>query len=369
MTARQGHDVVHLNNMLTPYSDRLFAALAADGLDLAVVSCTRQEPNRHWANAIVPRYPHEILRGWTIPVGPRRFAHINRGVSRALGRLSPRRLVVTGLYPTMLIAAAWARRSRIPIVYHVDGGRADMPMSAYHRVARRWMFGIASAGIVCGRKGAAFFADQGMPGERIVTMPIVPAWPAPARIPARDERAWDLLWVAELSDTVKNVSFFRDVVLALHQTMPGLSVRIVGQGRDEEALLAPLNAAGVRLQHDRVVPPAEMAAIFQDARMLLLPSHREPWGLVCHEAMQCGTPAIVSPHVGAADDMVQDGVNGYVVRLDTDAWVSRIVDLLSDAPSWARLSDAAVREAASRNIDVAVAAFRRAVAMPPREEG
>ena len=129
-------DAVEFNNMVTPYTRRLFDQLSADGLGLAVVSCTLSERNRHWRLAGESGFRHEVLRGITVEVGPRRFAHLNRGIFRTLSRLRPRLLVLNGFYPSMLLGLAWARLTRTPIALRVDGGAGDMPMSAYHRLFR-----------------------------------------------------------------------------------------------------------------------------------------------------------------------------------------------------------------------------------------
>jgi glycosyltransferase involved in cell wall biosynthesis len=56
----------------------------------------------------------------------------------------------------------------------------------------------------------------------------------------------------------------------------------------------------------------ELPACYAMADLFVLPSAWEPWGLVVNEAMCFGLPVIVSNHVGAAPDLVEDGVNGYV---------------------------------------------------------
>lgn len=48
------------------------------------------------------------------------------------------------------------------------------------------------------------------------------------------------------------------------------------------------------------------------ADVLVLPSSFEPWGLVLNEAMCFRLPVIVSDRVGAAADLVRDGVNGFI---------------------------------------------------------
>jgi glycosyltransferase involved in cell wall biosynthesis len=44
-----------------------------------------------------------------------------------------------------------------------------------------------------------------------------------------------------------------------------------------------------------------------------VPSLYEPWGLVVHEGLAHDLPVIVTDQVGAGDDLVDPGTNGYVV--------------------------------------------------------
>ena len=46
---------------------------------------------------------------------------------------------------------------------------------------------------------------------------------------------------------------------------------------------------------------------------LVVPSLYEPWGLVVHEGLAHGLPVIATDQVGSADDLIDPGVNGYVV--------------------------------------------------------
>ena len=50
------------------------------------------------------------------------------------------------------------------------------------------------------------------------------------------------------------------------------------------------------------------------ADVFVLPSTEEVWGLVINEAMACGLPIITTEKVGASVDLVQNGINGFVVK-------------------------------------------------------
>src|SRR5262249_15596688 len=94
------------------------------------------------------------------------------------------------------------------------------------------------------------------------------------------------------------------------------------------------------------------------------PLFREPWGLVCNEAMHQARPVIASSAVGAvAGGLVRDGENGIVVPPnDAEALRAAITTLVTDTPLRARLR-AAPREAmAPYTYDAMADAFSRALA-------
>ena len=47
--------------------------------------------------------------------------------------------------------------------------------------------------------------------------------------------------------------------------------------------------------------------------LFIQPSENEPWGLVINEAMACGLPILAGKTIGSAIDLVEDGVNGYIL--------------------------------------------------------
>ena len=99
------------------------------------------------------------------------------------------------------------------------------------------------------------------------------------------------------------------------------------------------------------------------ADVLVLPSEREPWGLVINEAMNAGTAVIVSDQVGAAADLVEDGVNGYVVPVgDVEMLASRLRGITSD-PALAKSMGASSLARISRwDFEADVAGLTQAVA-------
>jgi glycosyltransferase involved in cell wall biosynthesis len=60
-----------------------------------------------------------------------------------------------------------------------------------------------------------------------------------------------------------------------------------------------------------------------------VPSLYEPWGLVVHEGLAYGLPVITTDQVGAADDLLEPGVNGYVVKAGSSTELSDAMDRIS----------------------------------------
>lgn len=55
----------------------------------------------------------------------------------------------------------------------------------------------------------------------------------------------------------------------------------------------------------------ELPRFYAHAGCFVHPALEEPWGLVLNEAMACGLPVLSGSNVGAAEELVDDGVNGW----------------------------------------------------------
>lgn len=352
--------VVLFNNMVTPYTSKMLGHVKSLGMDLGVLSCVEREANRDWGD-VNNEFTQVTLKGWQLRLGPGRFAHINKGVWAQLSKLDPQLLIINGFYPSMLVGVAWAIVKKRRLSLTIDGWAETMPGSIAHRVVRKFVLSRCSAIAVPGQKGRQYFVDAGIPANDIFVVPIAPAWPGPSVPTPYEDRPWDILWAAHTEFAAKNLGFFIDLLEKLRSERPYVSVRVVGQGHGLPTLLRALHSLNLRHRHDKSVPWNEMYSVFEESKILVLPSRWEPWGLVANEAMQCGTPVIASPHVGAADDLIVDGRNGFVLPLDVGSWANRICQVISSADSWQPLSTSAYEDAMTVSSERSAASFVRFV--------
>jgi len=340
------------NNMVMPYTNRLFNYISGSKrIDLEVISCTLREGIRTSSSASYAKhYRHVVLKGIEIPLETTRISHINSGMWSALKKANPDVVAINGIYPTMIIAAAWALAHQVPLTFLTDGWRHTMPQSPYHRIVRPLIVNRCKSIICASEKGRRYFMEQGVDERRIFIAPIVPSWDAPAQVPGFEQRPYHLLWCGRLNESPKNAGFLIDLAIAMHKRIRDFRCRIVGDGPMRQELLERLSGNGVTFEYSENVRPEEMAKVFVTGRVLVLPSKLEAWGLVCNEAMQCGTPAVVSCYTGVADELVVNGKTGFVRDLNVGEWVDTVEYMAINPTVWMELSKAGQRMVTNYNI-------------------
>ncbi len=89
------------------------------------------------------------------------------------------------------------------------------------------------------------------------------------------------------------------------------------------------------------LPQAELVNVMSASHVMVLPSVEEGLALVQAQAMACGCPVISSTNTGA-EDLFEDGLEGYITPIrDSDA-IARCLQLLADDPARRqKMSDAA----------------------------
>lgn len=83
-----------------------------------------------------------------------------------------------------------------------------------------------------------------------------------------------------------------------------------------EHLSSKINVENIKFTGS--VPNEEVYDYYRLSDIFVLPTcqrgNAEAWGLVINEAMGAGKPIVTTDAVGAADDLVKNGINGYVIQ-------------------------------------------------------
>ncbi len=335
--------VAVVTNIPAPYRVPVFNLLAAEaGIDLHVLYAARREPDRAWdLPEILHRHTFLRERFFT---GKRTFIHNNPDVFGALRGLSPHVVVTTGFSPTYLYAFAYAQLFGRRHVAMTDGTLAsEGNFSVAHRLLRQVVLSRSGAFVVASHGGRALLGEYGVPNEKIHFSPLC----------ANTSVSWDgvrprspgldLLFSGRLVD-VKNPLFALQVAHGVAKRIGRrVSLGILGSGplASELQARAAEMTDQVELRYAGHVAQADVPAWFAGARVFLFPTSWDPWGVVANEACLAGVPVIVSPHAGAAGELVCDGINGYVRPLELSQWIDTAAQLLADPALHSRLASQA----------------------------
>lgn len=340
--------VVMLTNIPVPYRNPVYAALAQDpSLDFHVLFCAGSEPDRNWHRAPLP-FPHTFLaeRFFTFAG---RFIHANPGVWKALRTLRPDVVITTGYNPSHLTAFAYARRHGCAHVVMTDGTlRSEgSSLTAVHRWVRRIVMGGSQAFIGACQGSFALFDSFGVPREKMFQSHLCADNAAFLAGPA-EPKQYDLLFSGRFV-AIKNPLFALDVASHVAaQLGRRVSIAFLGAGELEPAMRehAVALAGQVDARFLGFAQPGELPEHYKRARIFLFPTSWDPWGVVANEASVAGVPVVVTPMAGAAGEIVQDDVNGFVLPLDVEAWCSAVCRLLTDEALYQRMHAAGPQMAA-----------------------
>lgn len=358
-----------VTDLPTPYRTPVFDAIHAGGrVRLHVLYLASTEEGRQAWSVDPCGHPHSFVGGRTVTFRRRQgpfTLKVNLGIGRRLSALAPDAVSVGGwAHPAMHLAAAWARRRRVP--YLVTSETHPKAMRAFERGAKRILVGRlvrrASAWLPVSSRAQELLVSFGADPTRCRVVPNAPDTDAIAK---RD-RSGRANLRRSLGAGEQPVTLFVgrlvpakgvEVLLgAAALVSPRPILWIAGGG----PLAAPLQERATRLglgdsvrflgdtAYDRVLDLAVAADV------IALPSVHEPYGVSLHEGMAAGCAALATDAVGAAWDLVTDGVEGRRVPAgDPRALSSAWADLLADPARLRAMGEAASRRACERGIGFA----------------
>ncbi|MDQ2844186.1 MAG: glycosyltransferase [Acidobacteriota bacterium] len=246
-----------------------------------------------------------------------------RALWRRLNRLDPAVVLVPGYYTAPGLAAAlWGKLKRRRTVLMTESTESDHPRtSAKESVKSLLVRGLFDWAIAGGAPHRRYLERLGFPKERIARFYDVVdntffreraralrkhALPSDFDLPERY-----FLYVGRLAEE-KNVRGLLGAYFEYRRSGGNWALVLVGDGPErktlEEMATASRYGAGVRFAGLRSA--SELPEFYAFAGCFVLPSTREPWGLVANEAMAAALPLIVSRRCGCAEDLLAEGENG-----------------------------------------------------------
>lgn len=140
-----------------------------------------------------------------------------------------------------------------------------------------------------------------------------------------------LLFVGRLNDPRKNTQMLLRSFKQIQANYETATLKLVGEHPNSE-LSTVVDDLGIQDSVEFVghVSDDELARLYQESAVFVIPSFQEGLGIVGLEAMASGTP-VVATKCGGPEDFVIDGENGYLVPVDDpETLAKRVLDLLEN---------------------------------------
>jgi len=241
----------------------------------------------------------------------------------------------------------WCARHDTPVLVWGDNNiRGDFATGLKGIVKRpilrrilRWCDAI----LACGSLGREFFAKYGVPNERIFLSPLEPNYQQIERLDqstidaaakrfglAPDRRR--IVYSGRLSQE-KRPDLAVNSFLALAEERPNWDLLMIGDGvmkqelmaRVPEQLKSRVSFAGF------IGDQAVISALYRLCDVLVLGSDYDHWALVINEAVASGLAVVCSDVVGAAAELVQEGINGFTFPPnDLPAMIERLREVTAE---------------------------------------
>ena len=324
-------------NTPPPYRVPVYQRLGkAPGVIFQAIFCSRREPNREWDlpafdfdHVFLPEH-YIAVKKWAYHAGER-YIHNNFSVISSLRKFSPDIVLTDGFNPTHLYAFGYAAAKGLIHIPRTDGTDiSEQTLTAVHRAVRRFVYARSSTFVSASKGGERLYRSYGIPPERCFQSCLSIDNAAFAPKAEREEKKYDFIFCGRMEEKKRPLFALETARLVAQRIHRKTRLIFVGSG-PQEALLrqeATRHAEYVETTFHGFASQEELPTLYRSSRMFLFPTEADVWGVVANEACAAGLPVLISPHAGAAGELVLEGENGFICELDANLWAQRAILLL-----------------------------------------
>ncbi len=271
-------------------------------------------------------------------------------------------------HPEILAMLFLLKLRGVPCYAMMDVKFDDRQRSVWQEVLKTLVFRTYAGGLVGAERHVSYFRFLGLPGRWIspgyltVSIDRVRREAATVLAPDGVRHAERHFVVVGRFVERKDIATVIRAYVRFRASHPGTDRRLLlcGSGPTEEELR--------RIAPDGVdflgfLDSAAVSRVLARSLVLVLPSRTEQWGLVVNEAIALNIPVLCTDNVGARDQLVRSGVNGFIFEPGNDEGLARLMGLLADDEAmWREFSVACRRFAGDADVGSFIEGVRRLVA-------
>ncbi|MGL4393568.1 MAG: glycosyltransferase family 4 protein [Fusobacteriaceae bacterium] len=133
----------------------------------------------------------------------------------------------------------------------------------------------------------------------------------------------NFIYVGRLSEE-KNI----EQLIRVFNKHKNLNLNIVGFGPLEKQLKKEVKEKNIFFHG--AVNNEDLNKYYYENDVFILPSKKEPWGLVVEEALYNGLPVIISDKVGCAKEVINDNIHGIIYDVEKDEELEKAILKMCD---------------------------------------
>lgn len=318
-----------ITNVPSPYRVDFFAYLQNNypEYEFHVIFSAAEMECRKWSVEMEQLQNYSFLKSKTLIIRKRfddRYVYIPTGVEKALEQIQPDIVLAMEYNPTILRAVHWCRKRKIPFISWTDGTlNSEKNIGKVQRMSRSYIIKRAAAFVASSTASKetqiAYGADEKKCFISYLTVDI-------NKYLAKKERynTKQLIYVGSLIQR-KGL----DLLLpALAETSEDIRLVIVGEGQEQQALKEQITELDIvdRVTFMGYVEGEKLRELYKNSDAFILPTREDCFGLVILEAMCTSLPIISSKYADGARDLVEEGVNGYIVDPEDTEGLATVIE-------------------------------------------
>lgn len=319
----------------TPWREKVYEnVFNCFGNEFHVVYCRLKEDRRLWKFPL-GKYPKTFLKGASVNGrnGKQRF--INFGIIPFLLKHKPEVVVWFSFQPTIILALILCKLIKIKLACLSDTWlERDNDISWIQKFGRKIAYNYFSDAFIGVSKQTLKmykFYNNNVKNDQLYLSALCADNKYFNQFMERKKifKKYDLMFSGRIVD-LKNPLFFAKVAAKVKERMGHCKVLIIGDG-DEKlkySMVSIFHKYDIDYDFPGYIAHSVLPQYYSMAKILLLPTSGDCWGVVINEAMIAGLPVITTNMTAAAGELVLDGFNGYVLPLDVEQWAEKITNLL-----------------------------------------
>lgn len=152
-----------------------------------------------------------------------------------------------------------------------------------------------------------------------------------------------VIFVGRLT-TAKGIPYLISIWNLVQNRHPDWTLNIYGDGPDKQLL-----TGFIKSHHTNIIihkPSSDIMTCYMNSSILVMTSFFESFGLVLPEAMSCGLPAIAFDCPYGPHDIIEDGVNGFLIECyNIEKFADSLCQLMNDNHLRENMSRQAIQSA------------------------